>query len=256
MKPSMKYLTDESVPSLEILKKAFKKIESTNLDELDYKDLKQFILNEIKLLPKVISLEEKFDTTIYRARVNIQANEDLGSIATYGAPPPKCTPRGRANLAQHPVFYGTVSQHAAIKEVKTFNTEDIYIGVWKPTKPIKLSMQIYVYSDDVHLDDVWKTTNTILVEKFKNLETRVAKEESRDAMLYLNLKVGGWFLSDDYTLSSCLGHSSLYEDRLSINAITYPSVSDKTGVNFAFNPQFISNNFHLEKVVKVQVQSV
>jgi hypothetical protein len=76
------------------------------------------------------------------------------------------------------------------------------------------------------------------------------------AFKYLVEKLSKYFISDNYNISSFLGHYLLYENResspLKADAVIYPSLqAGLKNMNLAFHPDYVAKHMELKQVQKV-----
>ena len=93
-------------------------------------------------------------------------------------------------------------------------------------------------------------------DKFKQI-SQTYSENRQEALKYINNKLSKYFLSDNYNISSFLGHYILYDSRnsfpLKADAIMYPSIqAGLNNFNLAIHPDFVKNNLQLIQVQKVK----
>ncbi len=81
---------------------------------------------------------------VIRARYIDETTEDITNLNTFDAPPAIETSQGRANLVNHPVFYGTFDSRTAMQEINAPLDSECYVSIWefkndKPTLTTFLS---------------------------------------------------------------------------------------------------------------------
>lgn len=87
--------------------------------------------------------------------------------------------------------------------------------------------------------------------------SKTYSQDKKEAFLLLNNKLANYFISDDYSASSFLGHYFLYdgyEDApLKPDAIIYPSIKNGlNNFNFAFHPTYANKFLNLSHIFKLK----
>jgi hypothetical protein len=247
----------EYVRLQEELKKAFKQLEDRNLTEEECTKLKRRIFEGLDVLSFLIYEHSRhpFFTNLYRVRKakRIDKEEDINDVKTFYYPSPDKCNTARANIEGCPVLYVSDNSCTAIKEANCENGEIAYLSEWKlnSDKPLSICMLFTDELDDKHY---WKHIENDFRKKLQEKMTSFA-EDQREELKELHRLCCSMFTSDDYTVSSLIGHYLLYEQRdRSVDALLYPSQADaKSYCNLAVATHFADKHLSLVSLKKVKV---
>lgn len=165
-------------------------------------------------------------------------------------PPPKdCTSVGRAHIPGYPVFYGSDSYEAAIREMKTPDEEHYFISCWY-TDETKLSQLNFLFA------------NNIVAKRLLENFDRAVKDMWAQHNVTDNLNRGrikahlcAWsdlYITDNYALTSSISHQNMYGSYANHKVICYGSAIDGSAINYALHPD-IANELKLHRVYSVSV---
>ena len=255
------YAKDENLPSLNKIVEGFKFIDSLDLSNSKFEEVKKIFLDSIQTFPKYINYESKLNPVVYRTSCIDESKFDITEIQTFSHPPDKCV-RGRCNLENHPVLYTSLSMVTALYERRVNGKqiesgEEVYISHWGFQENIDFKYSQFLYDESIKLGEYLININKRLFENLEDMSKSYSKDK-QEGIFYLSKKLGDYFINDaDYIKSSFLAHYHLYDidETLQIkpNAIIYPSkANDLKNLNFAFYPDFVKNSMKLIEVDKIR----
>lgn len=252
----MDELPKGEIPDINQLKEGFDKLEALDLTNLSFHEIKQLYFKHIPFLPHVFAPKSLFKGQLFRVRTNVKQNEDISKIDTFSTCPVEFTTMLRANIDKHPVFYCSPFASTALSESKEYFNEIMYLGVWKISKEDHINMAQFTFDNIIPFDDIWQQYNKAIQSKLMSLKSNENYNKRHlEAMTYLSVRIGNLFVGNNYSLSSFIAHSLLYNNtsnEFKIDIIQYPSIADKFGFNFAIQKEFVTN-MELEKVVELKV---
>lgn len=198
------------------------------------------------VLPYMYTEMGLFDS-YYRLR-KIDEIKDLANIFEHGPPSPtNCTRIGRANFPNHPVFYCSQSPSLSIAEMKKWNGLGVKYALskWKKRDSLVTFNHMPTFSSQPE----YREHAINIVQK----NVKGSKQEQEN-MLHFLLFLGDEFLSaNGYSISASFAHQFLYTAK--VDVISYPSVTDEPGINFAFSPRVIQTGlFKLDRVYTIEPQ--
>lgn len=213
---------------------------------------KPFIASEINL-------------SFFRARPLIDFT-NINLIREHSYPPLNFTRFGRCNFPQYPVFYCSPDPKISIFEVSRQypdKTRKYVLSKWSLKKSNEQVIIQSLLSSDLPDNNLFKDLAT---DKFTNLnqpfETSFNEGLSREQLKGLKLLfkfLDSIFINDnDYNLSAAIAHNSLFANHMyKTDILIYPSnQSNKIGVNFALNPNFVENNLQMDRLYVVSFDSL
>lgn len=256
------YAKDENLPSLEKIRDGFEKIDCLNIDELPYDAIRKIFFDNLNIIPKIINPYGDLTIPIYRISIVDESKFDLTNIQSFSHPPFESCPKGRCNLQGHPLFYGSISADTALRERRKENNapiekgDEVYISQWQIKKGINFRYSQFIFGDDVQLGEWIRDLNQTNAEKIKQISNSYSQNK-QDAFMYLNNKLSKYFVSDNYNISSFLGHYILYDKRdsfpLEADGIMYPSIqAGLNNINIAIHPNFVKSHLQLIQVQKIK----
>lgn len=242
----LKYFNSHDLNSDEKVDLIRKKLESFDIPFVKYHQYKSFHL---------------FDKLLYRARPISSFNnrEDMFNPSEYSYPPAdKCNKYGRANFKSKPVFYcSNVSMVACQEAWYTAYDRNLVLSVWSnKTKEVRdYKIESFIQTTYKHNPRGVQEQQHQLANIIRQLNNYKMTDEERavyiNSLLFLN---DSFLRNKDYSISSCLGHSSLYDNT---DLIYYPSIpSKKSGGNIAISPSFVDNNLELLRLYEVHIKSI
>jgi len=160
---------------------------------------------------------------------------NFNSPVEYSYPKPvDCNDIRRANLPGYPVFYCSHHPYTAFKEMEKWNgNENKYVvSKWRKNNIEKDFIHAPTYPEKDQFKNVLKQTINIW---------RQGSEDYKRALAQFVFFMGDQIIrEDDYSVSACLSYKLLYEKN--IDVISYPSILNFEGINFAFSPKVINND--------------
>lgn len=230
-----------------------------------YKKVNELFLKKIGFLPIIIDPQnsDSFPFKFYRIR---KESKDFNSslISEYSHPPASVNNYfQRANIPKHPVFYCSDEPFTAIAEVIKYATivdpnDTYYLSEWAilPNTPIKFSPFLFGNLKENSSYNLWSESNfhrlKITLEKSGNIEDYESFEKILRFLSTL-------FVSENtYVVSSYIAHHYLYASHsMRSDIFVFPSVQlDKSNVNYAIHPNFVSEKMRLKKVFKMSFEEL
>jgi hypothetical protein len=242
--------------------KRFDQILNELRDEKDVTKINKRIANlsgGFQLYATEFNFEGESFLRIYRVTKNYpNLEESIHLPSSFLNPPPEGTKLGRANLKNHPVFYGAIAPKTAIEESDLNSDETFYLSEW--VFPLNTKVRAFVLTyDSKKRDGFFNQT----LDKSINIMLGNLSEEQIQWFKYRQKRIIDLFTfegSQYYNISSAMAHNYLYLLRDKIvetPMIVYPSVT-KTGneYNFAIHPSFVKNEerFRLVSVLKCKCE--
>ncbi len=173
--------------------------------------------------------------------------EERNKVASFSYPSPHKCDEARANKAGCPVFYAADSPITALKEARPEPGERVYMSRWKVVRP-KNSLFYLFLTDKFSKSDIW----TPILEKRQEFsrESEALSEEEEVQLTELHRMYCDTFSSDDYAISSMIGHYLLYErEGRPVDALLYPSQADACRTcNYAIATRFADTHLSLTEV--------
>lgn len=180
---------------------------------------------------------------VIRARNINESKEDITNPNTFGAPPSIETSQGRANLVNHPVFYGTFDARTAMQELNVPLETECYVSVWEFIKtPI---VTTFLNSIDKK-NDLIGLNNLLPKELPPGLVGGYTKESLNQAF---KLRARA-FTTENYEFTSKIAHDIIYNKVAKSDGLIYPSVVDPYRCNIALNPDYVSSNMSCIRIYK------
>ncbi|MEP1939490.1 MAG: hypothetical protein ABJK11_08010 [Balneola sp.] len=259
---------EEYLKSLEVL---WSKIESIDFElpiELE-KQIRTFI--DAKFLIPEISFKRvypSFERLTVNKRLPNNNNKRIDKIRHLYNPPSKYIRNyGRANLKNQSIFYATFLTPTAIDELKPEEGDLITISKWSILNREE-SLHVFPIFLPENVDSCKKLTG--IVEQTKAIELSLQYDEllknysneEGKVILALQKFISNCFskrisseTNNQYVVTASLANKLLYKmfDG-TLEAITYPSVQDSTGIdNIALKPSVLSQKYALTKVTEFLV---
>lgn len=243
--------------SIEHLRLKLKELKSLQLNNLDQEQIKKVIFDYFGLVPSQVAYfnPENFNKYyFYRARVNVNPNEDLNLIKTYSYPLPQfCKTNGRANLKNKSAFYCSNFALTAIFETKPQINDIGYLSVWKGNTQRKIKAGILL-PEDLKKENPW---TELAKDIHQNLREHNKENPSEKNLYQLEIIK---FISDlymnespNYPLTSWIANEMLYGENWK-DFIVYPStVNQFMNCNYAFHPNSADRFLSFEKVIRFKV---
>lgn len=259
---------EEYLKSLEVL---WSKIESVDFElpaELE-KVIRTFIDSKFQI-PEISfkKVYPSFERLTVNKRLPENDNTRINRIKYLYNPPAKyIRSYGRANLRNQSIFYATFLTPTAIDELKPEEGDLITISTWNILNneeslhvfPIFLPEEVGLYKKLAGIVEPTKAAELSL--KYEELLKSYSDAEGR-VILGLQKFISNCFSkrirpqnNNQYVVTASLANKLLYTmfDG-TLEAITYPSVQDSTGVdNIAMKPSVLSQKYALSKVMEYRV---
>lgn len=183
--------------------------------------------------------------SVIRARYIDETLEDITDLKAFGAPPPVETSQGRANLVNHPVFYGTFDSRTAMQELNVPLDSQCYVSIWE-FKNDTPKLTTFLSGVD-EKNDLFGVNNLIP----KGVPTGLKGGYTRRSLEYaLKLRAGA-FVSSNYSFTSKIAHNVIYNNVALSNGLLYPSVVDPYRCNVALHPEFVATNMECVRIYKM-----
>ena len=182
---------------------------------------------------------------VIRARHIDQSKEDITNPNTFGAPPIIETSQNRANLVNHPVFYGTFDSRTAMQEINVPLGTECYVSIWEFKKDTP-TVTIFLSSVD-EKNDLFGLNNLIPKGLPKDLKGGYTKKSLEVA---LKLRASA-FTSSNYEFTSKIAHDIIYNNDAISVGLVYPSVTDPYRCNIALNPDYVALNMTCVRIYKM-----
>ena len=182
---------------------------------------------------------------VIRARDIDASKEDITNPDTFGAPPAIETSQGRANLVNHPVFYGTFDSRTAMQEIKVPLGTECYVSIWEFRKDTPVITTFLTAIDDKN--DLFGLNNLIPKRVPKGLKGGYT---TKSLELALKLRANA-FISSNYEFTSKIAHDIIYNNHASSVGLIYPSVVDPYRCNMALNPNYVTQNMECVRIYKM-----
>lgn len=253
---------NDEIPGLDFYVKAFAEFENQIKDRESYEEIKEAFVNAFNIYPPIgLSPDTEAEFFIYRTRVIDELQEDIANPATFSYNRNiEKVEQGRANIKGVPVFYGSISEDAAIRESKDKIQEGqvLYISQWRLKKNVKYGFVNLVFDGSkTELGEMIHSFNKHRTERLKRMFD-IYDKEKQDALLFFLMEISSTFLRDNYKVSSFLSHYYLNENIIDssykIDMIMYPSIQSKRNTfNFAIRPDFVDESMELVEVKRIRV---
>jgi len=195
-------------------------------------------------LPYINWLMDK-SWAVIRARHINESNEDITKPDTFGAPPAIETSQGRANLVNHPVFYGTFDARTAMQEIDVPIHTECYVSIWEFKKNAP-TVTTFLSSIEEKNDLIGLKKN-IPKEFPKDIKGGHTKKSLRSA---LKLRASA-FTTSNYEFTSKIAHDIIYNNDAVSAGLIYPSVVDPYRCNIALNPDYVRFNMKCVRIYKM-----
>lgn len=226
------------------MKAEFKKVLQKDFSEVSIEDVERAMLEALGPLPH-INWPMDNSWAVIRARFVNETKEDITNPSTFGAPPSQFTSLGRANLLNHPVFYGSFDSRTAMQEIKVDIDTECYVSLWE-FKNDTPHVTTFLSSVDEKND---------LSELQKKIPKRVPKGlkggyTTSSLSLSLELRANA-FTKSNYEFTSKIAHGIIYHRNAKSQGLIYPSVIDPYRCNIALHPDYVTNNMECVKVYKM-----
>ena len=237
-------MKDNFYSSRSRMKAEFKKVLQKDFSSVSIEDVERAMLEALGPLPHINWPMDK-SWAVIRARFVDETKEDTTNPSTFGAPPPQYTSLGRANLVNHPVFYGSFDSRTAMHEIKVDIDTECYVSLWKFKKDTP-HVTTFLSSVDEKND---------LSELQKKIPKRVPKGLKggyTTSSLSLGLKLrANAFTESNYEFTSKIAHGIIYHSNAKSQGLIYPSVIDPYRCNIALHPDYVTDNMECVRVYKM-----
>lgn len=222
----------------------------------------EVIKRYIHYFPLQVSVAMPFDIDtirLYRCRLNIDSQqENLEFWSTFSCPPPAfCKSNGRANVAGFPVFYCSDHPTAAIAEMRPKVGDIVYLSDWF-VRCFRETRRTIIFPHDISEVNPWRdVARNKIASEIEGYTGLFGEQVSKNILEMLK------FMSklfsherEPYPISSAISHKVLFGSKMfSSDYILYPSFQNNGhNSNLAFHPNFVSQNFYLNKVLKLEIQ--
>lgn len=226
------------------MKKLFEKVLQRNFNGASIGEVKRAIRMALGPVPEINWPMDK-SWAVIRARHINEAKEDITNPNTFGAPPSIETSQGRANLVNHPVFYGTFDARTAMQEINVPINTECYISIWEFANKTP-TVTTFLSSIDKR-NDLSAIDALIPRELPIGLKGGYTKKSLAKAF---ELRANA-FTSENYEFTSKIAHEIIYNNSARSIGLVYPSVVDPYRCNIALNPEFVVGNMYCVRIYKM-----
>lgn len=226
------------------MKSKFKEVLQKDFSRASIEDVECAMLEALGPLPHINWLMDK-NWAVIRARFIDETKEDITNPGTFGAPPPEYTSMGRANLVNHPVFYGSFDARTAMHEIKVNIDTECYVSLWEFKKDIP-HVTTFLSSVD-EKNDLSELQNKIPKRVPKGLKGGYT---TSSFSLGLKLRANA-FTQSHYEFTSKIAHGIIYHSSAKSQGLIYPSVIDPYRCNIALHPDYVTDNMECVRVYKM-----
>ncbi len=226
------------------MKAEFKKALQTDFNGASIDEVEQAMKYALGPLPHLNWPMDK-SWAVIRARYVNEEKEDITNTDTFGAPPPNITNQGRANLTNHPVFYGSFDSRTAMQEIKVDIDTECYVSLWEFRKDTPIVTTFLSHIDEKNdLFGLYKHVPKGVPKGLKGGYTT--------SSLSLGLKLrANAFTSSNYEFTSKIAHGIIYDNNAKSHGLLYPSVIDPYRCNIALNPNYVTQNMECVRIYKM-----
>lgn len=230
------------------------KLKQSSLNGLNHKLIFRKIMKDFDGIPAfVLTFDERLtNLPIYRVtKIYSRLEENLYLPKSFSYPRYPQND-GRANLKNHPVFYGSISARTAVSEMKNLEDNVYYVSKWNLKFPKPVQAHILMFNIEPDLNSTQGIFSKIIQDSL-NVMTKDIPDNLKDCFRY-KLKIFGDLFTQEgqeyYHLTSAIAHTYLYDFK-KIGALApiliYPSVTHKThDFNLALHPELADNPEYLE----------
>lgn len=183
--------------------------------------------------------------SVIRARNVDATKEDISNPNTFREPPSIETSQGRANLVNHPVFYGTFDSRTAMQEINVPLNTECYVSIWEFKNQTPTVTTFLSGIDDKN--DLFGINNLIPKGLPRGLKGGYSKKSLEYA---LKLRASA-FTSCNYEFTSKIAHDIIYNNSAVSVGLIYPSVVDPYRCNIALNPNYVMHNMKCVRIYKM-----
>jgi hypothetical protein len=228
----------------------FLRLLNLDLSTKSHTEVLSLYFHHVPFLPAVpIPCHSPKPETVFRV---VRCSEIPRGPARLGHPPAELTPRGRLNIARHPVFYTSDKPLISILEMNPQHGEELYVGIWNVRNfdDVMICPMLVDYQGSV---PVLLKQKQLLLDSISKMELEVGRRYLTVYRLMTELLVGG-----NHHLSSAIGHF-LFNDMVPrrTDVIIYPSVkANRQHANFAFSTEMFNSRFHFVGGLCVVVQEL
>ena len=225
------------------MEKLFGKVLQRNFNGASIGEVKRAIRTALGPVPEINWPMDR-SWAVVRARYIDENEEDITNPLTFGAPPSVETSQGRANLVNHPVFYGTFDDRTAMQEINVPLDSECFVSIWEFTNQPP-TVTTFLSSVDER-NDLSQIEALVPKELPKGLKGGYTKKSLAKA---LELRAGA-FTSENYEFTSKIAHEIIYNNSANSVGLIYPSVVDPYRCNIALNPDFVAANMRCVRIYK------
>jgi len=226
------------------MEKLFGKVLQRDFNGASIGEVKRAIRMALGPVPEINWPMDK-SWAVIRARHIDEAIEDITNPETFGAPPSVETSQGRANLVNHPVFYGTFDARTAMQEINVPLDTECFVSIWELTNQPP-TVTTFLSNVDERND---LSAFDVLVPKElpKGIKGGYTNKSLAKAF---ELRANS-FTSENYEFTSKIAHEIIYNNSAQSVGLVYPSVVDPYRCNIALNPEFVEENMRCIRIYKM-----
>lgn len=265
--------TESIFPTTEQANKIIYSLEKLEWNEFDGNNIEEYTkqMNSKLMGPSGLFYGSVFDSdklntifpTVYRVRkVDEVKNKFLRSQYSY--PPVEFTTKNlRANLINHPVFYGADHPGTALVEfLSQWNKEVDYsteymISCWKLNPQIKYYFAIFIPSY-LKGKNLLASFNDTIREKITQFNLPNLSEDRINGATLIYNYFSELFVKDtNRSISSFIAHYYIYNNPFRPTILIYPSLQSMHAKNnIVFHPNLVDENLNLSHIYKVKVEEI
>jgi RES domain len=247
------------LPSLEDFKKNLQELYSIDKSLLSIQEIKKLIFEKAIILPNFYSSLPKETINLLKTfRVRIEKSmtqtDDTNLIRTFSYPSPFfCSKNGRANLANHSVFYCSSDIGTALAESNLEIGDIAYLSVWKVNCDREVNYTAYLPTQ-IPTKNIWyKKAVDLYSQTIENAKKHGSDKSKHLEILYSFFAEIFIKESKPYSLTSWIANNILYDYDI-VDLIVYPSfATNNYSCNIAIHPNFVDNYLRFEKIFKLQI---
>lgn len=214
-------------------------------------------VDELFNLYQTINFEFGYDAPLWRSRQAPDA-DGYRHHRDLHLPPTSLTPAGRLNDPGEPVLYLSLNQFSTFAEVAAKPGDHIHIAAYRIKTPQKIRCAVVGEVYSVHRS-ARATTSDLLTEQINRLlcnsDYRAARSwvymDAFVADLLSNLNAA----QDNYEASRSIARR-IFGQNPNVDAIWYPGIALRNGVNFALKPEAAHRLLEMQFAHVVRVERV
>lgn len=221
----------------------FDSVMERNFNGASIGEVKRAIEHTLGPLPYINWLMDN-SWAVIRARKIDESREDITDPKTFGSPPSIETSLGRANLINHPVFYGTFDARTAMQEINVPLQTECYVSTWEFVNP----PHVTTFLSNIDKNNDFFVFNSLVPQGLPIGLKGGYTKDSLSRALYLRANA---FTTKNYEFTSKIAHDIIYNKDAKSVGLIYPSVVDQYRCNIALHPDFVTSNMKCIRIYKM-----